>query len=246
MTSVVDDYARELGISKRWAYELLRQQSEAEATQVPIPHNQRERVLSILYRRGDEIRNSISLNAALHEEGFETDGHDTTKVLWSLQKTNHVKFREHQSPRYLYAIRLTDQGKADAYRLVTTPPGVPQVTMVVEPEREPEPEPDEAVLFQCLYWSEHQHSENNPPTQECVDEFQARLRARDPVAASSYPSITKLRERSTKAQKLIEAARLLEEAGEDDIALALMGKTEFSDLEVETLEILEKLGVRWV
>lgn len=231
VSQTVEDIMRERKVGKRWAYAILRQQTEEKATQAPVPHNQRERVLEILYRSDGYIRDSRMLNKALHDEGYEIDGHDTTKVLWSLQKTNHVKFREHQNPRYLYAIKLTDQGKTDGHRLVTkAPPAPPEPEPPAVVEEQPREEAVSLAVAAVVV----------PEEQEIIP-----VPAEPSLSLASYPAINDLHERSLKAQKLAEAARLLEEAGEDDIALNLMGKTEFTALEREVLDVFDKLGVPW-
>ena len=63
----------------------------------------------------------------------------------------------------------------------------------------------------------------------------------EPVAEwsiSEWPELTKIRDRANRAQKLNAAAKLLEEAGEDDMVLALMAKTEFTPLEQEIVSLL--------
>lgn len=234
VNQTVEDIMRERKVGKRWAYAILRQQTEEKATQAPVPHNQRERVLEILYRSDGFIRDSRMLTKALHDEGSEIDGHDTTKVLWSLQKTNHVKFREHQNPRYLYAIKLTDQGKRDGHRLV-------QARAVDDNELLPA---DDAGTMSTVEAVEEAYGVKYA---EPVVEAPPAPQPEPPkgLSLASYPAINDLHERSLKAQKLAEAARLLEEAGEDDLALNLMGKTEFSTLEREVLDVFEKLGVSW-
>ena len=63
------------------------------------------------------------------------------------------------------------------------------------------------------------------------------------VSLNDYPKIQALRDRHARAKKINEAVKLLEEVGEDDAALSLMGKVEFTDLEWEVMALLEKLGV---
>lgn len=227
----VEDIMRERGVGKRYAYSILRQMATEQYAEAEVPTNQRERVLAILYRSDGSIPNSRDLMLALQEEGYAIDGHDTTKVLWSLQKTNHVKFREHQNPKYLYAIRLTAQGKADGRKYAT------------KPKHEPVEEALEAIPFDELpegmsIYAEPTTVELSVPVQaETVPVQRAKPWTLD---MEGFPAFREIRDRARKAQKLTEAAKLLEEAGEDEMALNLIGKTEFTPLEEEVIEILKR------
>jgi len=217
-TQTVEDIMRERGVGKRYAYSILKQMSEEQNTSDAVPDNQRERILAVLYRGG--INNSQELKAALHHDGYEINGHDTVKVLWSLQKTGHVKFRERQSPRMLFAIRLTDLGKTDGRKYATRPikeVELVEVSVVAEP-----PAPTWTV------------------TEQEVNEGQPGL----PWIAGNmkdWPALLDLRDRANRAKKLNAAAKILEEAGEDDMVLALMAKTDFTPLETEVIRLLEYL-----
>jgi hypothetical protein len=57
-----------------------------------------------------------------------------------------------------------------------------------------------------------------------------------------FPLICAIRDRARKEAVLTQAARLLEEAGEDDIALTVMGRTEYTDLELEVKTMLHSIG----
>jgi hypothetical protein len=58
------------------------------------------------------------------------------------------------------------------------------------------------------------------------------------IVLSEWPEFSKIRARAVKATKINAAAKLLEEAGEDEIALTLMGKTDFTTLELEVIKLL--------
>jgi hypothetical protein len=219
----VDDIMRERKVGKRYAYEILKRLSEEQNLATAVPDNQRERVLAVLYKTG--ARDTNALKDALHRDGYEVDGHDTTKVMWSLQKTGHVKFRERQSPRMLYAIKLTDKGRQDGRKYLNgkkreDPPTEERSPVNIDADRitPPEeyavsqPEPEPVVDRPAAYWVDH---------------------------PEEWPAINDLRERAAKAQKLGAAAKILEEVGEDDMVLALMGKTEFTPLEREVIDILD-------
>jgi Fe2+ or Zn2+ uptake regulation protein len=113
----VDQIAKARGVTKRYAYSILRK-AQAAKMDVPVPTNQRELILTILHRSGDYIRNTDMLSEAVHETGSKLPPHDVTKVLWSLQKTQHVRFRE-RANGMLYAIKLTAEGKKAAIKLTT-------------------------------------------------------------------------------------------------------------------------------
>jgi hypothetical protein len=62
------------------------------------------------------------------------------------------------------------------------------------------------------------------------------------VDFNQFPLIRSIRDRARKESVLAQAAKLLEEAGEDDIALTVMGRTEYSDLELEVKTMLASIG----
>lgn len=243
----------ERGVSKAQAYKLLRLARGEHMTEDPVPTNQRERVLAVLYRAKGSIRNTQELTEALQASGYEANGHDAVKVMWSLQKTGHVHFRERQSPRMLYAIELKPLGKAEGRRL-TTPPEQPLT---------PTPEEVEAVLDQGVAEGSITPEARASITvgaviDDAIPEFVAErvheslseavtgaTMAEDNIRRpwikgnlGGWPSLRDIRDRALKSKKLVAAAKLLEEAGEDDMALTLMGKTEFSPLEEEIISLL--------
>jgi hypothetical protein len=55
-----------------------------------------------------------------------------------------------------------------------------------------------------------------------------------------WPAFRDVRDRAIKAKKLNVAAKILEEVGEDEMALRLMDKTMFSPLEKEVIDLLER------
>jgi hypothetical protein len=250
VAATVESIMAERGVSKRRAYFLLREQQQEKMTETPVSESQRTRMLAVLYRANGSIRNSTELTEALHKAGYETSGHDTVKVLWSLQKTGHVLFRERQSPRMLYAIKLTTLGKIDGKRFAEPQP---QVTMVVE---EPDPfviSPVGTIKGDEVVWPEP------VPVEELADQDHPDLVEEDQVVEhfaeatgvplytkpwtldmEGFPAMRALRDRARKAVKLAEAAKLLEEAGEDEMALNLMSKTDFNPLEEEVIELLRR------
>lgn len=226
----VDQIAAERGITKRWAYEVLRQQHEAEA--LPVPANQREAILTLLFR-DDTIKTSYDLTQALHHNGHSLSAHDTTKTLWSLQKTGHVKFRERQKPRFLYAIKLTDLGRNEARDLMLRDATEQQeaATEAVLDELV-----DEGLVEEVIQVDAEIAEEEEVPVLN-TDDY---VLMSQPITAN-HPAIADVRDRARKAKRLATAAQILEEVGEDEMALTLMGKTEFTPLELEVIDILEHM-----
>jgi hypothetical protein len=230
-------------IGKKAAYAMKRRQRLGEVGHVP--NNQRERVLSILFRNAD-IKNSNELTEALHADGSEIDGHDTTKVLWSLQKSGHVKFRERQGGhKQLYAIDLTKTGLNDA-RFIE------EKLASLQAEREFQnsaggdggyvdlvpPLADQAIADAELDETEGAHTVKPsvlaPEPPAGVEPFQP--------FDNRFPAIHEVRDRAIRAKRYAEAAKILEEVGEDEIALTLMTKSEFSPLELEVIELIKAYG----
>ena len=257
--------AQRLGISKKWAYALLRQRNAAEIAQdiASIPTKQRDQVLLTLYKHGSH--NIHELAADLHKDGSKIDGHDATKTIWSLANTGHVRFRERQAPRTLYAIRLTEKGKNAARSLANgiaaaapEPLANPEAQVITDTWNDnlnlgPWPEPDtalEAVEAQAnedLAAAIESYPVLTEHQQDAIDNAllaNANLIERPWVTGSlgGWPAIRDVRDRAIKSQKLNAAAKLLEEAGEEEIALSIMTKTEFNALEAEVVALLLVLG----
>lgn len=227
----VEQIMRERGVGRRQAYFRLRQMRGEQDTQVPVPANQRDRVLVTLYRANGSITDSRVLTQALHEGGYNIDGHDTTKTLWSLQKTNHVKFRERSNPRYLYGIHLTAQGKAEGKRLTTEKKQEEEAPEPITVESEPVI-PTEVLkpFFPEPY--QYQYEPEPEPEPEPLTPW---------IKGDLPPALRELRERWLKATKLYAAAQLLEAAGEIEVAVSLYDKTKFTELEEEVIDLLRHL-----
>lgn len=61
------------------------------------------------------------------------------------------------------------------------------------------------------------------------------------VKPDEFKVIRSLMKQAKVADRLNEAAKILEEAGEEDIALTVYGKTEFNNLEMEVIRLIRKL-----
>lgn len=72
--------------------------------------------------------------------------------------------------------------------------------------------------------------------------LEAQRRSEYGFDVKEFPLICAIRDRARKEAVLTQAARLLEEAGEDDIALTVMGRTEYTDLELEVKTMLHSIG----
>jgi hypothetical protein len=235
MSMRIEDIMRERGVGKKRAYAIRREQGN-EIHSEAVPTNQRARVLNILLRKSDLINNSQELMQELQGEGYAIDGHDAIKVLWSLQKTQHVKFRERTHPRAgLFGIRLTSLGRADAQAWEPEPE---PLELALESEPVPESEPGPTDLSDVV-----EVAQRAAAMQQAVNDLGAGPPETNHVFffdADFYPAISAVRDRARKARKISAALRILEEVGEDEAALALMSKIEFSELEQEVINLLER------
>lgn len=210
---LVQKVMRDRGVGKKAAYVWLRKQSREAALAEPTPIKQRDQVLLALLKFG--ARDGLALMADLHSMGIGLDLHDTQKTLWSLLDTGHVRFRERQGPKgTLYAIKLTNIGEVAARRVAASLNGE---AIIEAPLPEPEPE----------------------PTPEPVPS--ASLLAGTPDLTVTRPLIDALRARWAKSERLAAVAKSLEELGEDDMALTLMGRTEFTPFEREVIDLLREI-----
>lgn len=218
----------ERGVNRRRAYELLRAEKAAKVDTSNIGQGQRIAVLACLIANPKSGRDAAVLLDALHDAGLRIDMHDTVKTLWALQKTRYVQFRERGS-RSLYAIKVTGEGVA-AYERMTTPPDHRDPAHLIEA-----PVQEVAVLSNVLALAE-----------DVIEQEEEIMEAPPPppinINMYEWPALYALRERALRATKVNAAIRLLEEAGEDEVALTLMGKVEFNQLEQEVVNLLKIMG----
>lgn len=248
MIASIEQIMHDQGVGKKRAY-AIRRRLQNEAHVEPIPTNQRNRVLEVLYRRGEEIHHSHELMAVLQGEGYAIDEHDAAKVLWSLQKTNHVKFREGHS-RYgnrLFAIRLTLLGVAAAQTLSmheAKPILVLEDLSDVEMGAGPEDLSDVKEVAQraaAMQQAVNDLGAGRPePMKVVLRDFPEPEPSIFHLDEGGFPEFRSIRDRARNAKKLAQAAAILEEVGEDEIALQLMTRTEFTPLEKEVIELLER------
>ena len=163
---------------------------------------------------------------ALHRSGYSIDMHDVVKSLWSLQKGGLVKFYERTNPSTLYAIRLTDAG-ISAYDDLRGGRRQEALDLLVAH--------DKAFVDEGEDEAESTASDELIPPVDDDDTWLTKLpmATKAPVTTtdlSEWPAVAALVERVRRARKINAAARLLEEVGEDETALALMANTELSPL----------------
>ena len=250
----------ELVVGRRTAYDIVRNRKAAEIDTNGISQNQRTAVMAVLISKPEAGKNTDTLIEAMHEAGIRIDGHDVQKTLWALTKNGHVTFRDRRigdRKTQVYAIKPTREGlsaynfdfQAMSYKeaLETTLAETTTPEEWIEPGViEPEPEVPEVVVHVL---------ENAKALQEELDEMGA---GRQPLIVKKevvsferpwikgnmggWPEFRDVRDRFLKATKINAAAKLLEEAGEDEIALTLLGKTEFTPLEEEVVDLLRRMG----
>lgn len=240
------------GVGKRHAYSMKRDANIALAPE--LPQNQRDRMLVTLFQHPDAKR-SQDLLRILNKEGSEIDGHDVVKVLWSLQKSDLVHFREHQRPpRALYAISLTKAGIQRAQQLVN---------LLVDDLDTTEETAVDVVTATYTNGIDIAAIEGRDDAQaeaikeaEIIDldkHIRAMPDAGDRLVApvivpwvqgdmGGWNELRALRDKARKAGKLNQAAALLESVGEDEMAVTIMDMSAMTPLEQEVVSLLQHLG----
>lgn len=227
------------GVSRRGAYAIVRRRRAEEMYTEDVDRGQRMAVLTILTTKPETGKDARLILEALHDAGVGIDLHDVNKTLWALQKTSCVRFREKNNPRSLYAIRITETGVATLSDLKRANGDA----IRAESKRLSEARlSKEAAVAEVPDFGVQVSTRSAPPP-----EVAPIVASDDDVVSklgdlSSWPRFRDVRERAERAAKINAAAKLLEEAGEDEIALNLMGKTEFSPLEEEVRRLLEIAG----
>lgn len=248
----------EKGVGRKRAYTILRTRNAAQFN-VEVPQTQRAQVLTSLVEHAGSSKNAMVLLETLHGDGVRIDMHDVVKTLWSLQKNRFVSFRERNNPPSLYAIKVTDQGLA-AYegmkeRLATDAGSIAPDAPPFVQDRIPAGLLAEAQASVALDHDPRMETQSvevtdilpgTPEWDESEIALEAQRRAEvynvPIVDFNQFPLIRSIRDRARKESVLAQAAKLLEEAGEDDIALTVMGRTEYTDLELEVKTMLASIG----
>ena len=146
------------------------------------------------------------------------DAHDVAKHLWGLQKQGLIGFStKHVHGKTVpYRFRLTQRFMQDG---APEPTGRPERAIESEPGIEgPDATetPEEAAPVQEV-------AAVIPVPQEVLDDSVSFMDARRaPFTAEHYPEIHSLLDRVDKRERVEEAARALEAAGLDDMALAAL------------------------
>lgn len=221
----------ELKIGRRRAYEIIRERKAKQIDTNGVGSGQRVQVMSVLISHPDAGRNSEMLMDALHREGVRIDIHDVNKTLWSLLKMGYVRLRSKDN--FVYAIKVTPEG-LEMYDSLSYVPVTEAPSTSVGPDQQDEAR-DIAV--------EHVQKvvEKAKAFQKEVDDLGAG-KPKPPVYIDfnpeEWPQIASLRIRHLRAEKINQAAKLLEEAGVEDVALDLMERTNFNPLEQEVVLLL--------
>jgi len=220
---------RERGVGRRRATHLATRAAAENIDVSSVDMSQKELVLTTLVKH-DDIKNSDDLGEYLRRttEVNHTDGHDVVKMLWACQKMGWVTFRERKSNTTnrppIYAIRVTDKGYSKGYSAAANI----KRDSVVPP----------AYRFALSAQSAKRLDGDPPPT---YDEpptdipFRSRL-----INLDGYPLIKGLMDRAEKGALLANAAQILERAGEEDLALAVMEKNQFTPLEGEVARFVTR------
>lgn len=227
----VAEVMKERGVGRRRAYEIIRRETADNIDTDSVGQGQRVAVMACLIAHPETGRNSGLIMEVLHENGVKIDIHDVNKTLWALAKTNFIRMRKRNNPRSLYAISMTPEGIA-AYENMT--------------RRNGRSEEARQVTAQAIQQEVNAPGAGKPFTDEEIDEIVEDLHLGH---LNPYPwpngmgdAFRAVRERALRAAKINAAAKLLEEAGEYDIALNLMSKTDFTPLEQEVIDILRIYG----
>ena len=224
---------RERGVGRRRATHLATKAAAESIDVSDVDMSQKESVLRTIIKY--EARNSQTLLETMNHNGYTIDGHDVVKMLWACQKMGWVTFRErkggygkHGERPKIFAIKVTSAGyghvQERAVEEVSSPPvnGGSIAPPIPEPEPPKPQQPVEAGGNQA-----HTLSLRN-------EEKTSRIDLHD------YPLVLELMKRGEKGIFLANAAQILESAGEEDLALAVMEKNQFTPLEDEVIRLVRK------
>lgn len=219
----------EQGVGRTRAYAIWRDQQTNRIDTSNVSSSQRLAVMSCLVNKG--VADISAINNLFHAEGIRITPHDITKTLWALQKARWVKFRE-RGNGHLYAIKVRDEGLAGYAQLMehradeATKNGHPEPAVEYE---NPSEDPTFPEALAAAYVDEEQ-------------EENIVARARPVIPIADFPLIFALVKRAKTVEKLNAAARLLEEAGEDEMAIDVMDKANLSPLEQEVINLIARVS----
>jgi hypothetical protein len=210
---------RERGVGRRRATHLARKQRAESIDVSDVSLSQKEQVLLAVVNH--KPKNSIELQRVMRLNGSTIDGHDTAKMLWACQKMGWVTFKERKAGGSqmagIYGIKVTDKGYSAASGRDAAQAG-PAVVDAIITDDVPE-------------------GFRKPKEQAVIEKAAEVVAEAVTIAKERYPLITDILLRAAKAERLNSAARILEQAGEEDLALQVMGKTEFTPLEKEVIDM---------
>jgi len=224
---------QERGVGRRRATHLLTKERAESIDVSGVALSAKEMVLTTLikyhFRNSDELAEHLRHHTDVHT----TDGHDVVKMLWACQKQGWVTFRERKANGThpaIYAIKVTPKGYADAKTVVRPR----QPVEMGGNQAHTLPEAAQAAK------SARRLDGDPPPTYDAPLKptdvaFRSRL-----INLDGYPLIKGLMDRSEKGIFLTNAAQILERAGEEDLALAVMEKNQFTPLEEEVARFVKR------
>lgn len=192
--------------------------------------NQRERVMAVLVEHASEKGYVRDMDVQGIARLTGIDLHDVAKHLWGMQKQGLVGFStKHVQGRTVpYRFRLTARGLRDSAPEPTERPSEAAEPAAGIQGPEPNEKPKEAAPVRQI-------ATTIPMTQEALDDADAMMDARPPgFTREAFPQIFALIEREDRREQVEAAARALEAAGLDDLAVqALEAIPPMSPLEQE-------------
>ncbi len=234
----------------------------------PVPVNQKSLILNNLLTYG-KAQNVHDLRLRLQKESFTIDPHNLVHALWAIQKDGHVSFRERNRTPVswegnLTAITLSARGIEAAKKLSN----VKQIgDSVLSDVKNFRPMDDLGGAIRAKFIEQAVADSKVVPAEEKVE---AAREANPPIpmvpliSASEavalhpeinddlaafvtdppidffavYPLIGKMINRQARLET---AAKILEEEGQADLALATLEKIQFTPFEKEVLSLAQKV-----
>lgn len=215
--------------------------------------NQRDRVLAILRDRANDKGYVKDADVALIARLTGIPEHDVAKHLWGMQKMGLIGFstRHVHGKTVPFRFRLTAKARDTAPEPTGRPEGAVGFPAGIQVPGETEG-PKSGRCVECDTGERAHGTMDHPFTpvqeiaavipvpQEVLDDAASIMDARPPAfTAEAYPEIFALIERETKREKIEEAARALEQAGLDDLAVqALESIPPITALETEVRALI--------
>ena len=235
------------GMSRRWAQETIEKwEKDGKVAVVRSGHEKRRRIIAVNLLQLQEPRAVTPENAEGTKQRllrYLTDNATVKGYYTGTAGALRRKFglSPHDLNKMLFDLReqalvaLTVRGTGSAMRIdsIRVRPAAQY-----HPEREPQPEPVPEVTERPEEAVEPAAGTEAPEAVETAEEAVPSPPADMPDVWDGYPLIRALVDRGRKVQ---QAARLLEEAGMDDEAIALLETgPRFTDLEAEVVRFVHK------